>query len=283
MVILPTYKDEETHNLNLEIAKKSKGVCFLMFSGKDSLCAWLNLRRYFNPKHIIPFHCASYPGMKHVNETLDYYEKMMDTRILRLCGEELQMGTYRLMYQTPEILTSGAYDDFEVADYSKLDILEYLRYEYNLPKAWCAVGMNIFDSIDRRIYLNKFQGKNPGNMTWYPCYTWPRKEILRAIRGSGLKLSGEYRWASRSLGGVPSATLNRIYREHYPEDYELMLSYFPLAEAKTVREALLDRIYARRRAEGIVADEPEEGEDGEFDDGSDAMPEFDRSNAGEEE
>lgn len=271
-VNLPSFKTEETDSLCREIARKSGGVIFCGLSrGKDSLCAYLFLRRYFKKANIIPFHCASYPGLKHVKETLDYYESVLDTRILRLVGEELPMALPRMMYQTPDDIEE--LESLDTPNFSKLDILEYLRYEFNLPRAWCAFGIAASDSIDRRIYCNKIKGRNPSNMTFYPCWDWPRAEILKAVRESGVRLSGEYRWSSRTLGGIPSATCNRIYKEHYPEDWNRILAMYPLAEAKTLRELYLDRAFERRKALGIVPDETE-ADVAEEESAADMMPEM---------
>lgn len=272
-VKLPDYDTPETKALCQEIAKKSNGTCFLLFSrGKDSLCAWLQLKKYF--RRIIPIHCASIPGLKHVNTILDYYEDALcdpdkNERILRMVGEEVPLGLVRKMYQRWEDVE--ALSELETEDFSKLDILEYLRYKMNLPKCWCAVGMSVSDSIDRRIYIKKTGGKNPNNLTFYPCGFWERPEILRAVRECGLKLSDEYRWGNRTLGGVPSMTVGKVLREHYPEDYERYLAIWPLAQAKEIREAFLDRIWAQRKADGIVSSDDDSGE---FDDGSDVMPGF---------
>ena len=82
MLNLPRFSTKATDELCAEIAKKSHGTVFLMCSrGKDSLCAWLQLRKYFN--RIIPFHCATVPGYQFADEYLDYLEYMFDTRILR--------------------------------------------------------------------------------------------------------------------------------------------------------------------------------------------------------
>ena len=87
MIYTPTAEHEASAALCAEIAKRSHGVCFLGFSGgKDGLCAWLNLRRYF--KRIIPFHCCGFPGMRFRERALEYYEFEFQTRILRLLGEE---------------------------------------------------------------------------------------------------------------------------------------------------------------------------------------------------
>lgn len=278
-ILLPTYKTEATDKLCLDIAKRSNNVVFCAFSrGKDSLCTYLQLRRFFKKDNIIPFHCASYPGLKHVKDTLDYYERTLETRILRLVGPELHSCLIRGLYQTTEDLVE--LEDLDKDEFSMLDMLEYLRYEFNLPRAWCAFGIMANDSIDRRIYCNKIQGKNPQNMTFYPCWDWPRAEVLRTIRESGLRLSGEYKYNNRTLGGPPSDSCNRIFREHYPEDWNRVLAMYPLAMAKTLREFYLDRAYEKRKAMGIVPDESQESAD-EEESAADEMPGIVR--VGEEE
>lgn len=237
-MILPTFNTEKSDALCREIAKRSNGVCFLMMScGKDSLCAWLQLRRYFT--RIIPFHCGSIPGLEFRKRMLDYYEYEFQTKILRLMGEDLLMALVRYVYQESPWMCDMIDDELDVDDYSKLDILGYLRMRYNLPRAWCACGISMYDSIDRMIYCRKTGGRSDENRTFYPCFDWPKKEILNAIRESGLKVSAEYRYAKRSIGGVPSATYNAILKEHFPRDWERLLRWYPLAEAKNYREALL--------------------------------------------
>lgn len=264
---VPDFTTDATDSLCRDIAKRSKGVCFLgLSSGKDSLCAYLSLSRYF--RRIIPFHCASWPGVDFVTKYLDYLEYEFQTKILRLMGEDFPMAFARGMYQPFEEIeaSEAAY----VEDYSKLDIVDYLRYMYSLPRAWCAFGISKNDSIDRLIYCRQYGGKSENNRTFYPCWDWPRKEIIRAITESGLKLRSDYRYSSRNLGGIPSTTVNRILREHYPQAYGRMLECYPTAEAKTVREMLLDVEWevardAAIRARGGKAASPVEDEDGEGD------------------
>ena len=251
-MFLPTFNTDVSDALCKEIAKKSKGVCFLGFShGKDSVLAFLQLSRYF--KRIIPFHCASIPNMKFVNAILDYYEYEFQTKILRLMGEDLVMGLKRLFYQDPRDLMACDDEFGEIEDFNKLDILEYLRKEYNLPRAWCAFGVNAADSQDRRIYCNKTGGKSDINKTFYPTWDWPRSEIKRALMESGLKLAPEYKYSKRSIGGVPCATHNKILKEHFPEDFKTLLKWYPLAELKTRREEILDARYEERLNEAAAS------------------------------
>ena len=251
-MFLPTFNTDVTDALCKEIAKKSKGVCFLGFShGKDSVLAFLQLSRYF--KRIIPFHCASVPHLKFVDAILDYYEYEFQTKILRLMGEDLSISLKRLIYQAP-CDADACFDEFgEVEDYNKLDILEYLRKEYNLPRAWCAFGVNAGDSQDRRIYCNKTGGKSDINRTFYPTWDWPRSEIVIALKESGLKLAPEYKYSKRSIGGVPCATYNKILKEHFPVDYETYKKWYPLMDIKTRREEILDARYEAKLNEAAAA------------------------------
>ena len=148
---LPIYSTEATDSLCREIAKKSHGTIFLMLSrGKDSLCAYLQCLKYFS--RVLPFHCATVPGYRFADEYLDYLEAMFNTRILRMMGEDLKMALVRYIYQdTPwecDVIDQVIPD----VDFTKLDVLEYLRMKFNLPRAWCAVGISKNDSIDRLIY-----------------------------------------------------------------------------------------------------------------------------------
>lgn len=243
MLNLPIFNTTATDELCREIAKKSHGVCFLMCSrGKDSTCAWLQLRRYF--ARIIPFHCATVPGYRFADEYLDYLEAVFDTRILRMMGEDLKMALVRHVYQTSPEECDRIDEAFpNVEDYSKLDVLAYLRMKFNLPRAWCAVGISQNDSIDRLIYCRKNGGKNLKNRTFYPCFDWPREELFNALWNSGLDVAPEYKYTKRSMGGVPSATYNKVMMEHFPEDWETTKRWYPLAEVKNYREDMIDANY----------------------------------------
>ena len=267
MVNLPRYSTPATDELCKEISRKSHGVCFAMISrGKDSLCAWLQLRKWFN--RIIPVHFATVPDYQFANEYLDYLEGAFGARILRMMGEDLRMALVRHIYQETPWECDVIDAVFPDEDYSKLDVLGYLRMKFNLPRAWCAVGISQNDSIDRLIYCRKNGGKNPKNRTFYPCYDWPREELLNAIWEAGLMVAPEYKYTKRSMGGIPSATYNKVMMEHFPRDWELTKKWYPLAEVKNVREEMIDANYqlwmeqeaAKRGGRGeAAAIHPEDG------------------------
>ena len=269
-----------TDALCRDIAKRSRGVCFVGLSGgKDSLAALVCLHRYF--RRVIPFHCASWPGAKYEREYLDRLEyELGGTRILRLIGEDFPMSLARGFYQSYDNCLIYSETGSYCEDFSKLDVLEHLRYAYNLPKAWCAFGIAASDSIDRLIYVRKNGGRNDRNRTFYPCFDFTRQQILDVIREAHLPLVSSYRYMNRSMGSVPSYTCNEILRRHYPADWEHFLALYPLAEAKTVRERILDREWKAKRDAQILANggtpsadpvrvppsvEADEGDDGVMD------------------
>lgn len=271
----PSFNTDATDALCTEIAKKSRGVCFLGVSGKDSLCSWLQLRRYF--KRIIPFNCSAVPGMSFNERKLEYYEEEFDRRIIRMLDGSIWHSLYGMVYQTLQgVFDLGVNTDFY--EFGKLDVVDTLRREFGLPKAWCAFGINASDSIDRHIYVMKVEGRNDGNRTFYPCYDWSRNDIMKSLEDSGLKLPSEYKYSRFSMPAMPCATYNRILREHYPADYERLLSLFPLMEAKTVREEMLTEAAKARLGDGAAADgggTDDGGDDGSpFDDALQTADEF---------
>lgn len=215
-----------------EITEQSGGVCILGFSrGKDSLAAWLQLRKYFN--RIIPFHCASIPGLSFAETSLRYYEEYFGTKIERMMSGGVSAAISNLVYQVPH--DEPLIDSMEFMVYDNHIIAECLRHKYKAPKAWCAFGINLTDSIDRRIYVTKNQGRNPARRTFYPCFDWTKKMILQAIDEAGLKLPGDYLLASRTLAGTPTYRHMQRMREVFPEDYERVKKCFPLVEACLAR------------------------------------------------
>ena len=248
MVPLPTFSTPATDALCKEIAKKSHGVCFLGFSrGKDSLAAWQQCRKYFD--RVIPFHAAWIPGLRFAEEALRYYEDEFDTHILRMMeaslSSDLLQGIYQLREDAPYIGSLGWHR------FDKLELLEFLRAKFNLPRAWCAFGINACDSQDRRIQCVQFKGRHETNRSFYPTWDWPHKEIVRSGEEAGLKLSSEYRYTSRTIEGTPSATHTLILKEHYPEDFKLLKAFYPLCEAKVFRERLNERVLDEMKADRI--------------------------------
>jgi hypothetical protein len=139
-----------------------------------------------------------------------------------------------LVWQPPNAEPST--DAMALDSYSKHDICAELRVALRLPKAWCAFGINLSDSIDRRIYVSKNKGKNPQHMTFYPCWNWTHAMIVNAVRSSGIKLPADYTMASRSMAGVPSYRHLLRMEAMFPDDFVRVELMFPMVRAELARQ-----------------------------------------------
>lgn len=237
---------EASRRLCEEISSISGGICLLGFSrGKDSIAAWLYLQRFF--KTIIPFHCASVPHLSFVDESLDYYEGVFKTKIIRCLSGEVTGAIMDLVYQPSE--DEEEIDVMELWQYDNHDIIDLLQNKYG-PDLWCAFGINLTDSIDRRIYVQKNQGRNEARKTFYPCFDWTKTQIMQVIDDAGIKLPGDYRLANRSLAGIPNTRHLLRMGEIYPRDMELIELYFPFIRAQLARnEFRREKVQASRERE----------------------------------
>jgi hypothetical protein len=237
---------EASRRLCEQIASISGGRCFLGFSrGKDSIAAWLFLREFFDT--IIPFHCASVPHLSFVDESIGYFERKFETKIYRCLGGETSTAIQNLIYQPLE--DEEGIDALELLKYDNHDIVALLREKYGAD-VWCAFGINMSDSIDRRIYVKKYQGRNDGHKTFYPCFDWSKYQIMLAIDRAGIVLPGDYRLAARSLAGIPNIRHLQRMEEIYPRDMERIELWFPFIRAQLARnEFRREKFQASRERE----------------------------------
>jgi len=269
MVFDLPFNTPETDALCKEIAKRSKGVCLLGFSGgKDAVCAWLNLSRYF--KRIVPFHCATIPKLPVREEALRYYEHVFDTHIYRMAEKDIFTMMSRMIYQLYG--DEDFIDSLGFFDYDKCDIADFLRYKLNLPKAWCAFGINACDSLERRFLCSSCGGMHEEGMSFYPTWNWPRAEILNTIRVNEIKLSDEYNHFCGSIDTAPTWHMINKLKKYYPTEYAILKDYLPLCEAELARQDFR-REWLKVDERGRKRDSDEEAEKEERSNGKDGANE----------
>ena len=240
---------EASRRLCEEISSMTGGRCLLGFSrGKDSIAAWLYLREFFN--EVIPFHCSSIPHLSFVDESLDYYEDVFKTKIIRCLSGEITSAMADLIYQPLE--DEAEIDELELWSYDNHDIIDLLRAQYG-AELWCAFGINMTDSIDRRIYVKKNQGRNEERKTFYPCFDWSAQQIKKAIDDAGIRLPGDYRLANRSLAGLPNFRHLCRMEEVFPQDMEKIELWFPFIRAQLARNE-----FRREKAQASRAQEQDQ-------------------------
>ena len=238
-----------------KVAKACNGVCFLAFSrGKDSLCAWLQLKKFF--RRIIPFTCSPLPHLPFVDEALDYYEGVFGEHIYRFMYELTLQNIANLRYQLPE--DEEMIDSLELPLVDRFDTVDLLKRKLGLPNAWTAYGLNMSDSIDRIVTIQQSGGMREGSRSFYPCFDWSHGEIIDAVKNSGIKLSREYNHFCRTYIGslMPNEVL--ALKEEMPEEFAETEKYFPLLRAMLARNEFRRVEYERAlKAGGANGEEAE--------------------------
>lgn len=220
--------------LNQYVAGQSDpATCLLSFSaGKDSIAAWLELRRYF--ARIVPVYLYLIPDLEFVNRSLDYYEDWFETRIIRLPHPSLYRWLNSLMFQAPENIRT--IDRAGLPDFDYDDSFAVAMHDAGMPKnTYTAIGVRAVDSLNRWASIKQHGAVNAARRTFFPIYDWRKDRLIDEISRSGVKLPEEYRYFGRSFDGLDYRFLAPI-KEHYPDDYARILDWFPLADLELARQ-----------------------------------------------
>jgi hypothetical protein len=227
------------------VRERSGPAVLLGFSrGKDSVAAWLQLRRFFDV--VVPFHCASVPHLSFVDASLSYYEAKLGAPIERFVDSTTLSALHSLTFQPPG--AEREIEELEVWEYSKHDLAQLLRDRYAVPDAYCAYGISAADSIDRRVGVADCGGRHDSVRTFYPCFDWPKPMILSWIEHHGLRLADDYRLANRSLAGFPTVRHLEAMERLYPDDLARVEEMFPLCRAAIARNHFRRLRRSARRA-----------------------------------
>ena len=214
-----------------EVRAKSD-TCLLAFScGKDSIAAWLELRRHF--KTIIPFYMYLIPELEFVEENLRYYEDFFGARIHRIAHPSLYAMLRNLVFQPPTAWPVIQAARLPAFDYHRIERL--LAAELGLgDEVYTATGVRASDSITRRVAIKKHGAVNHAKQKFYPVWDWGKQKLIDEIDGAGCKLPSDYRMFGRSFDGLGAEYLVPM-KQHYPRDYARVLEFFPLAELEINR------------------------------------------------
>lgn len=234
--------DKITYESSDELCEKMAkecDTCLLAFSlGKDSVASWLQCRKYF--KTIIPFYKYLIPNLGFVEDNLQYYEDFFGQHIYRMPHPALYAMLNNGVFQTPltmhRINESDLFPDSSV--YNSEMVPSIIRYLKDLPDTvYTAVGLRISDSPMRRMNFKAHGAIIHNKQSFYPVYDWLKDRLLKEFDDAGVKLSSDYQLWNNSFDGISNKYLVEI-KEHYPNDYEKIKMFFPLAELDILRREL---------------------------------------------
>lgn len=215
-----------------ELKTLSPRAIRLNFStGEDSLALWLALRGC--KLKIVPIYFYIVPELAFVERTLSMYEDFFGQPIARLPHPLLERLLNRCDLQDP-IGYLTLYDLDWPQGESFDEIGEHYMRELDFPNCWTCVGVRAWDSINRRMVMRKHGELRPKHRLAFPIAWHRQADVTAAISDSGAPISEDYKVFGRSFDGLDYRFLKPI-RDHYPDDFARILTWFPLAEAEILR------------------------------------------------
>lgn len=236
-----------------ELCEKMASECdtaILAFSrGKDSIAAWLQMRKYF--KRIIPYYCYTVPEMKFVEDSLYYYEDFFGQAIFRLPHRSFYRYLATKTFQPPDRWTFiNNWKPLSDDAYNDRTIVDMIQETVKLPECvFCGNGVRMADSPVRRISTIKYGAISFTNKRFYPVYDWKKADLIRAFNESGVKLPIDYKIWGRTFDGLDYRFIKPM-KEYLPDDYQKLLEWYPFAELEIARRDGFDTIMYNKR-EGV--------------------------------
>lgn len=215
-----------------KMAERTNGTCLLAFStGKDALCAWVELRKYFHS--ITPVYYYMVPGLSFVEKTLTYYEDFFQTKIIRLPNPNL----YRMLnygtYQTRS--TWNTIKSFAFPLVKREELCEYIKEDLGIDKgAYVAIGNRAADSLMRQRAIRIHGAVNHKIKTFFPVYDFKIADVISSIKGAGVQLPVDYHIWGKTFDGLDYRFIKPV-KERWPDDYEKIKDFFPLIDLEIMR------------------------------------------------
>ncbi|GHU75731.1 hypothetical protein AGMMS49992_20270 [Clostridia bacterium] len=225
----------------------SNGNVILAFStGKDSIVAWLKLKRYF--KNIIPYYRYLVPNLDFVEKSLRYYEDWFGTHIMRLPHPSLYRLWNNFVVQAPENLR--IIEEAHLMKFTYSDLGKLIRAtDPALVNAYQASGVRSADSINRRTSVLKYGSVNHNEMTFMPVFDYKKEDMLRELDAANIALPIDYVWFGRTFDGIDRRFTEPL-REFAPKDFEKVRECFPLLEMDILRNEFRKEYWANEAKKG---------------------------------
>ena len=209
--------------------------------GKDSIGAWIQMRRYF--RSVKPFYMYMVPGMSFIEDSLKMFEDKFGEPILRMPHPSIYRLLNNLVFQAPEKCLIIEEAKFRQPSHETIN--NEVRKHFGLPRAaMIGVGVRVCDSLMRRSSVRIHGSITPKQRTFLPIYDWNAEDLKRTFREEKIKLPVDYKMWGRSFDGIDERFLRGL-RDNFPDDYKRVLEWFPLAELEILRMDIKRRIHGK--------------------------------------
>lgn len=211
---------------------KSNTILLSFSRGKDSICAAVALMEA--GYDLIPFYGVSCPGLSFVEESLDYYERHLFKRhIVRVWhpsfAAKLRDGYMQPPHRLPICVAA------DIAAYTWADVQQAVGMKFKLPvETLTAVGVRAADSVQRLINIKTNGPFVESKRVFFPIWDWKKDRLIECLSKNSIKLPYDYVMFGRTFDGMIGQFLSPI-KKHLPWDYQVILDWFPMADAEVFR------------------------------------------------
>lgn len=201
----------------------SDSVIVSFSGGKESIVVLDMCMRYF--KRVAAFHMYQFPHLSFADEQLSWYEERYPgLEILDLPHPNLSYNMHYGIYRPYN-------EDVPLIGFN--DIYDYVRYATGIH--WIAAGERISDSLVRRAMIKHSGTIDPLRGRFFPVANWKKGDILHYIKVHKLRTGKDSRAMGYSFPGLEQEAITGL-KQHFPEEYERIESWFPLIGAAVFRQ-----------------------------------------------
>lgn len=223
------------------IRQETDSIIVAFSYGKDSIGTLLAVKDAF-PKVTVVYR-QFVPGLQFVERRLQYFEEKLGVHIIRLVEPHLYRMIGNLIWQPPHRVQT--IDAMQLPDVSYDQINQLLIADQGLPEnTFVAVGVRAVDSLQRRATCKSRGAINWKEKAFWPIWDYSHQKLADTIEQAGLRLPTDYLFWGTSFDGLRYFFLKEI-KEHYPEDYQTILEWYPFAEMEFYRYQLAGGTYEK--------------------------------------
>lgn len=222
------------------LEREGKPVILSMSCGKDAVAMWLQLR---GRVEVIPRYYYLVPGLRFVERSLAYYEDFFRTPIMRVPNPKSYEMLRGFLFQPPARLPR--IEGLKLPRFDIEDLNGAIRADRKLSKdTLVAIGTRAADGANRYAHFQAYGPYNAKKKTICPIWDMKIEQLVAILNHAQVKLPHDYAIWGRSFDGLGNFYLSKI-KEHYPDDYETILQWFPLAGVESYRATLLKKHYGQ--------------------------------------
>ncbi len=225
------------------LAAEGRTVLVAFSGGKDAIATELALQDA--GIETVLAHMYYIPG-REPGRTLDFVEQGL-TDLEQALGKPIHRYPHPSFYRWLNNFVFQPPERCEIIEAANLPTPDYavmwnlIRQDLGLPAdTWVADGVRAADSIVRRASFTRHGVMKPKDRKVSPIADWLKGEVLARIDAAGIPLPVDYEMFSRSFDGIDYRFLKPI-SERFPDDYQRILEFFPLADLELFRAEMINR------------------------------------------